>query len=296
MTQENTYSRGIVMSGAGMLILSPDGLLLRLISDASTWDVIFYRALFTTLTLGVYLFFKEPRSLPAIFGNFGRSGWIATFLMTASTLSFVGAIANTSVANTLVLVATMPFFSAILGWLFIGEAVKPRTWVSIFLALTGIFVIFSGSFSEGNWLGDFLAILTALLQGLNLVVLRNARERNLTIPSLGLSGVLAALVVLPFAHPMAVGLADLSYLALMGFVIVPVSLVLFLGGARYAPAAEVALLALVETVLGPFWAWIGVGEVPSQMALVGGGIVISAIFLNAWLGMHDNHRAQRVGA
>lgn len=296
MTQENTYSRGIVMSGAGMLILSPDGLLLRLISDASTWDVIFYRAFFTTLTLGVYLFFKEPRSLPAIFGNFGRSGWIATFLMTASALSFVGAIANTSVANTLVLVATMPFFSAILGWLFIGEAVKPRTWVSIFLALTGIFVIFSGSFSEGNWLGDFLAILTALLQGLNLVVLRNARERNLTIPSLGLSGVLAALVVLPFAHPMAVGLADLSYLALMGFVIVPVSLVLFLGGARYAPAAEVALLALVETVLGPFWAWIGVGEVPSQMALVGGGIVISAIFLNAWLGMHDNHRARRVGA
>ncbi len=294
MSQQNTYSRGILMSGTGMLILSPDGLLLRLVGEASTWDVIFYRSVFITMALVAYLLMKNHRVLLSFWRTLGKAGWISALLMAASNLTFVGAIANTSVANTLVLVATMPFFSAILGRLLIGEAVKPRTWLSITLALGGIFIIFSGSFGGGNWLGDLLAIVTAFIQGLNLVVLRTARERDVTVPALCFSGILAALIVLPMAQPMAVTSNDLNYLMLMGFVIVPVSLVLFLGGARYAPAAEIALLSLVETVLGPFWAWIGVGEVPSSEAIIGGSIVIAAIALNALFGVRGQRQIARV--
>ncbi|MBL6930339.1 MAG: DMT family transporter [Rhodospirillales bacterium] len=279
------------MSGAGMLLLSPDGLLLRLVSDASTWTVLLYRSAFTALTMAVILMLRERQDFSTIFRNFGRAGWISTFLMAASSLSFVGAISHTSVANTLVLVATMPFFSAVLGWILIAEPVKPRTWISILLALGGIGIIFSGSFGDGNWSGDLMAIATAFLQGLNLVVIRKAKDRSVTMPALCLSGIFAALIVLPFSQPMTVSSPDLMLLMLMGLFVVPVSLVLFLSGARYAPAAEIALLALVETVLGPFWAWLGVGEVPTINAIIGGAIVIVAVAINALIGMRNNHHA-----
>ena len=291
--QQNTYSRGILMSGAGMLIISPDGLLLRLVGDVSTWNIIFYRSAFIALSLVIFLLLRERRDISAIWHNFGRAGWISTILMVASNLSFVAAITNTSVANTLVLVATMPFFSAILGWILIGETVKPRTWVSIGLAIGGIIIIFSGSLGGGNWTGDLLAAFTAFLLGLNLVVIRKAKERAVTMRALCMSGIIAALIALPMATPAAVTSVDMAYLMLMGLFIIPVSMVLFLSGARYAPVAEIALLALIETVLGPFWAWLGVGETPSTNALIGGGIVILAIVINALVGMRNNHYAKQ---
>ena len=291
--QQNTYSRGILMSGAGMLIISPDGLLLRLVGDVSTWNIIFYRSAFIALSLVIFLLLRERRDISAIWHNFGRAGWISTILMVASNLSFVAAITNTSVANTLVLVATMPFFSAILGWILIGETVKPRTWVSIGLAIGGIIIIFSGSLGGGNWTGDQLAAFTAFLLGLNLVVIRKAKERAVTMRALCMSGIIAALIALPMATPAAVTSVDMAYLMLMGLFIIPVSMVLFLSGARYAPVAEIALLALIETVLGPFWVWLGVGETPSTNALIGGGIVILAIVINALVGMRNNHYAKQ---
>ena len=284
------------MSGAGMLLLSPDALLLRLIADASIWDVIFYRSFLTAGALALYLLARYRSALFGILKHFGTAGWVSTALLAASSLSFVGAVANTSIANTLILVATMPFFSALLGWLLIGEPVKARTWVSIILATGGIFLIFSSSIGGGHLLGDSLAVFTAFLQGLNLVVVRKAKEREVTLPALCMSGIVAALCVLPLATPMAVTVPDLGYLALMGLFIVPVSLVLFLNGARYAPVAEVALLALVETVLGPVWAWLGIGEVPSNMTMIGGSIVIVSITMNAWLGVNQNRKLSRVKA
>ena len=118
MSDKSSYSRGIIMSGAGMLILSPDGLLLRLVTEASIWDIIFYRSMFVAVAISAFLLIRKRNNYLSVFYKFGRSGWISTILMTLSGLSFVGAMANTSVANTLVLVATMPFFSAVLGRFF----------------------------------------------------------------------------------------------------------------------------------------------------------------------------------
>ncbi|NQV46726.1 MAG: EamA family transporter [Rhodospirillaceae bacterium] len=277
------------MSAAGMVILSPDGLLLRLVENASVWDVIFYRSIFLSMVLGGYLLYRHRLGIISIWQRMGKTEALAVILMTGSNLSFVGAIANTSVANTLVILATMPLFSAILGWLIIGEPVKPRTWVSIVLAITGIIIIFSGSMGGGNWLGDTLALATAFQQGLNLVVIRKAKERDIMMPALCMSGLLAAALVVPFAEPMSVNAHDLGVLVLMGAIIVPIALVLFLGGARHAPAAEVALLSLIETVLGPLWAWIGVNEMPDVLSFIGGFVVIIAVATNAWLGIRSRH-------
>ena len=166
-----------------MLILSPDGLLLRLVTDTSLWVVIFYRSIFVAIAASIFLITKKQTGFFVTFSNLGRAGWTSATLMTVSGLTFVGAMANTSVANTLFLLATMPFFSAILGWLFLGEVVRSRTWITISLAFGGILIIFSGSFSAGNWLGDFLATLTAFLQGLNIVIIRKAKEKDVTVPA-----------------------------------------------------------------------------------------------------------------
>ena len=129
-----------------MLILSPDGLLLRLVTDASLWVVIFYRSIFVAMAASVFLLIKKRTNFLFAFINLGWAGWSSAVLMTISGLTFVGAMANTSVANTLFILATMPFFSAILGWFFLGEFVRLRTWITITLAFMGILVIFSGSF------------------------------------------------------------------------------------------------------------------------------------------------------
>lgn len=296
MTQQDTYIRGIMMSGAGMLLLSPDALLLRLITDASIWNVAFYRSVLITVALLVYLLVRYRSGLVAMLLHFGRAGWFSTALLAVSSLSFVFAINYTTVANALILVATMPFFSAVLGWLLIGEPVKGRTWLSIALAGGGMVIIFSNSLGGGNWFGDLMAILTAFLQGLNLTVVRKAKEREVTIPALAIAGILAALFVLPMAEPLQVGRADMGYLLLMGLVVVPVSMVLFLNGARYAPVAEVALLSLFETVLGPLWVWLGIGEVPDESTLIGGAVVIAAITVNAAFGISENRKPSRMEA
>ncbi len=287
----DTYGRGIAMSALGMLILSPDTLLLRMVSQGSSfWDVLFFRSLFIFLALLAYLAVRHRQGLWGIFTNMGRAGLIATGLMTANNITFVAAIALTSVANVLVMLATMPFFGAVLGWLMIGERVKRRTGISIFLAFIGIVVIFSGSLGKGSGIGDVIALVTAFLMGLNLVLLRKYKGQDVIPQAYCLSGLLVALIVLPLASPALVPFADIKYLMLMGGIVVPVSMVLFFGGARHAPAAEIALLSLIETVLGPIWVWIGVAEVIPTMTFIGGGIVIVAVAGNAWVGLRTGRR------
>jgi len=289
----NLYARGILMSAAGMLILTPDGLLLRLTSDAGFWNVVFFRSVFIGISLGVFLLLYHRLNIAFLWRGFGRAGMLSTLLMTGSNLCFVGAIANTTVANTLVILATMPLFSALLGRLILSERVGTRTWGSIAVAIGGIVVIFSGSLGAGNWLGDLLALATAILQSLNLVLIRKVKDRDVMTPSLCLSGFIAAALVLPLADPAAVSGENLGLLALMGLFVLPLSLGLFLSGARYAPAAEIALLALIETVLGPLWVWLGVGEVPSSLSLIGGTVVIAAVASNALYGIRQTRRSGR---
>jgi drug/metabolite transporter (DMT)-like permease len=276
--------RGVLLSAGGMLILSPDGLMLRLIQDAGLADIVYYRSVFMSFTLALVLWALNRGDWKKPWRGFGRIGFFACLLMTVSNITFVGAIAHTTVANVLVILAAMPLFSALLGWLLIRERVKPRTWFAIMAALSGVVVIFAGSLSGGGWLGIGLALATAIVQSLTLVVLRHA-ENDVTIPALCLSGLLSGGVSLFYASPYTVGHHDLTILALMGLLIVPVALTLFLSGTRYIPAAEVALFALLETVLGPLWVWLGVGEVPSAATWLGGAIVLSAIVIHSVLAL-----------
>lgn len=286
------YLRGILFAAAGMTIISPDGMLLHSIESAPIWDVLFWRTFGMGLALSAILAVLYRGRLPGLLRRQGWPGAVSAGLMALANYLFVLAMLNTSVANTLILLATMPFWSAILGLLLIGEAVGRRTWVAIALAMAGIGVILSGSagadggldFSSGSLLGDMAALGAALCHGLNLVVLRKAGDRDMTA-ALAASGFITAIFCVPFLDPGAVSTRDWAILGMLGFFILPLSLALFLAGARTAPAAEVALLSLVETVLGPLLAWVVLGSEPSLRALIGGALVLGAVGGNAVLGM-----------
>lgn len=274
------YATGLMLSAAGMVVISPDALLLRLIGDAGVWDVTFFRTLGIAISMTLVLCVMRRRSPVRIYGALGRDGWIAAAAMGSSTICFVSAIANTTVANTLVILATMPLFSAAIGWIVLRERVRPATLGAMLLALIGIVVIFADSLGGGTWTGDLLALAVALLLSVSLVMLRRA-GRPLALETVGASGLLAAPCALIMATPWAIAGSDLAIVGFQGLVQIPLALTLYLSGTRYVRAAEVALLSLIETLLGPLWAWIGVGEVPSSQAMAGGAIVLLAIVANA---------------
>jgi drug/metabolite transporter (DMT)-like permease len=290
-TSRKLHLRGLMLSTAGIVILSPDALLLRLVGNTDIWSVIFYRVLFMGGALALGLFVHYGRRFGTAFRQIGWLGLASAVLLAASNFGFVGAITHTTATNTLVILATTPLFSAVFGWLMMGETVHLRTWLSILAAIAGIVFIFHDSLGMGNWLGDLMALGVAFVWGLNLVVVRMAGRRDMT-PSLCISGFLAAAISFPLSSaPGAINAHDLAILAILGCLVLPLAFGLFIRGTHYVPAAEVALLAPIETVLGPIWVWIGVGETPSAASLAGGAIVLVAIILNFVLALRHPDQA-----
>ncbi len=159
-----------------------------------------------------------------------------------------------------------------------------RTWLAIGAALTGIWITVSGDVSHSRLSGDLCAALAALCHACYLTVLRSSQKVDMT-PTVALGGLLAALFAWPFATPLALTLSDALFSALLGLVVLPVSLVLIAIGPRYLPAPEINLIMLLEIVLGPYWVWLALGEEPGFRAFVGGAIVLATLILHSVAGL-----------
>lgn len=294
------YLRGILLAAAGMTVISPDGLLIKTVDAVPLWDLLFWRTFGLGVTLAILLGVVYRGRLWGMLRGQGLPGLASAALMALANYLFVAAMRDTTVADTLVIMATMPFWSALLGLILIGEAVRRGTWIAIVVALAGVAIIVAGSLEGeglggGSFAGDMAALGAAVAHGLNLVVLRRAGDRDMTAALMG-SGFLTALVCIPMMEPSAVPPEAWPTLGFLGFVLLPAALTLFLAGARYAPAAEVALLSLVETVLGPLWAWLVIAERPSPEALIGGTLVVVAVAGNALAGVLARRRKGLSGA
>lgn len=277
------HLKGLLITGVGVLVLSPDSLLVRLIA-LDPWTMIFWRGALMAVSLSVFLALTLGRQAPARFRAMGRPElWMAAFF-TGSSVFFITALAHTSVANTLIIISAAPLFAALFSRVFLAEAVAPRTWGAILGALAGIAVIVSDSLGRGSLTGDVSALGGAICIAALLSVARRSRSRNM-IPTMAVSGLVSALVALPLAAPHALGAGQAGLLALLGLVVLPLAVVLTLLGPRYLPAPEVGLIMLLETVLGPYWVWLALGEAPTERALLGGAIVIGVLALHSALAL-----------
>jgi drug/metabolite transporter (DMT)-like permease len=277
------HVKGLLITGIGALLLSPDSLLVRVIA-IDQWSMIFWRGVLVAFCLGTFLVLKHGRETAARCREIGKTGLLLAVVLASSSVLFIVALAHTSVANTLIIVSAAPLFAALISRSFLSEAVAPRTWAAILGAICGIAVIVSDSPGGSNLGGDLAALATALCIAASLALLRRTRARG-AIPAVVLSGLLSAIVSLPLAAPFALGAGQAGLMALLGLVVLPVAFCLTMLGPRYLPAPEVGLILLLETVLGPLWVWLALGEDPGTRALIGGTIVVAALAAHSALAL-----------
>jgi drug/metabolite transporter (DMT)-like permease len=237
------------------------------------------RAFFAVLALLAYVAVRERGDLVSGFRAIGRGGLIIAGLMAVSSASFIIALNHATVANVLFMQALAPIMAAALGMLTLGEAVGRRTWIAMVTAVLGVGLMVGGP-GHPSVLGISLSLLMSFAFAATLVVTRHRRDVSMA-PATCLSQVAVLALAAPFARPGEIGGNDLGLLILLGFCQIGLGLVLLTIGARLIPAAEVALLTLLEVVLGPLWVWLVRSERPGAATLAGGGIVLGAVVYQA---------------
>jgi drug/metabolite transporter (DMT)-like permease len=213
--------------------------------------------------------------------------------MALSSACFILSLAHTTVANTLILMSIGPYAAGLLGWVFLGERVAARTWLTMAVALAGTVTMVASSYGRGAVIGDVLAIVTAVSFAVAIVLIRRHPDIGMA-PAAALATTLTALVALPLADPFGTSLRDIGLLALFGVGQFGCGFLLFMGGARLIPAAETSLIGMLEVVLGPLWVWLVLGERPGPESLVGGALILTALAANALVDLVRPGRWPRV--
>ena len=232
------------------------------------------RALFAVVGLAAYIAVAERRGTARAFRAVGRPGLAIAGLMAVSSGSFLFALNHAPVASILFMQALAPILAAVLG-MAVGERVSARTWVAMAIAIGGVALMVGGPGRPGA-LGLALSFVMTLSFAGTLVITRHQRDVSMA-PATCISQVVVFAVVAPLSQPGAVGLRDLGLLVALGVGQIGLGLVFLTIGGRLIPAAEVALITLLEVVLGPLWVWAFLSEEPSAATLAGGGIVLVAV-------------------
>ena len=278
--------KGSLMAFVAVMFITPDSLFIRL-SNVDTWGLVFYRGIipFLTVFLGMLLIYRL--SFFKILFNSGYHGLIYVGTFSLTNITFVVSIQNTNVANTLVMIATAPMISAILGAIFLKEPPDKKTWISIIITFLAIIYIFFDSLKLGNFYGDILGFITALGLAVGAVTVRSAKSKNL-VPAAVVGKLIVATFALFFIESFVLIDRDLFIIPLMCIMCVAIPFVLVTIAPRFIPAEEVNLFFLLETIIGPIWVWLIIKEQPSIETLYGGAIIITTIGIHSFLKLKNS--------
>jgi drug/metabolite transporter (DMT)-like permease len=279
--------RGLLLVLAAGVLWSTLGLGVRLIEEATVWQILMYRSASLSLFLFIVI---RLRSRENPFHQIRRIGYPVLVAGLGLFVAYSGgiyAIQSTSVANAMLLFATAPFMAAALGWLVLGEAVRRATWIAIIVALLGIGIMFADKSAGAALLGSLAAIWSALGFAVFTVALRWGKSGEM-LPAVFLSGLMAvgitALICILTDLPLILSVRDGGVAVGMGVFQVGAGLILYTLGSRALPAAELTLLSLAEVLLGPVWVWLFMGETATLYTLLGGAVLLAAIAGNALSG------------
>ena len=279
----NNLSNGLMLALAGALLLTPDTLLMRL-SGLDGGAMLAWRACLAGLvflSIGLIARFREEKENRARVASFGF--WSLVICQIGNASFFAFGIALAPVAVVLLAVATVPVIAALLGYFLLGELADRRVWATIALVLSGILMSVAGDIERGlnidfeTLLGACCGLAVAVSLAFNFVIIR----KNKTVPfelAIGLGALIAGCTAF-YLWPAAwqVRGASLIYISVTGLIILPVSFFLLSKASRLTSAANVSMIMLLETVLGPLWVWLGIKETPSPLTLLGGVLVVGAL-------------------
>ena len=279
----NNLGNGLMLALAGALLLTPDTLLMRL-SGLDGGAMLAWRACLAGLvflSIGLIARFKEEKGNRARVSSFGF--WSLVICQIGNASFFAFGIALAPVAVVLLAVATVPVIAALLGYFLLGELADRRVWATIVLVFSGILMSVAGDIERGmnidfeTLLGACCGLAVAISLAFNFVIIR----KNKTVPfelAIGLGALITGCTAF-YLWPAAwqVRGASLIYISVTGLIILPVSFFLLSKASRLTSAANVSMIMLLETVLGPLWVWLGIKETPNSLTLLGGVLVVGAL-------------------
>ena len=281
MNSLTDQKKGSLMAFVAVMFITPDSLFIRL-SNVETWSLVFYRGIipFILVFIGMLLIYRlKFFNLLRSNGYYGFA-YVLTFSVT--NIAFVVSIQNTNVANTLIMIATAPMLSAILGSFFLRENPDKKTWVAIFITFFAALYIFYDSIKLGNFFGDILGFVAAMGLAVGAVIIRSAKKLNL-VPSAVVGKLIIALFAMLFVKDYSLNNNDIYIVPLMCVMCVAIPFVLVTIAPRFITAAEVNLFFLLETIIGPIWVWLIIKEQPTPETIVGGAIIVLTIATHSFL-------------
>jgi len=280
--------------GVGLVLLatlgwSISGLGMRLLEEPVAGRTNGWRALFMTAALTLWLLWHYRGGLPALFRATPPLAILlgGGFFTVGSTL-YLTALAMAPVADVSCISATAPLFAALFARIFLGERASPAVLVAVVIAIAGIVFMVSDQLAlDGDaWGGQIVSLLVGLCFAGQTVALRKFRGVEM-MPAFVVGGLLTAAIMIGIAGSEQPSLHDLAIIAVLGVVQLAMPIACYARGARYLPAVQLALLALLDVVFNPFWAWLAVGETPTLHTVIGGGMIVLAV---AWVALRQGRR------
>ena len=285
---QNNQLKGWILGILGILTLSPDTLIIRLV-DTDPWTFIAWRGAFMAVGMLFILSFSYRLQ---VFSKFFAVGWLGCLIAVIFSINIVFfqlSVQTTAVANTLVIVATSPLFAAVMSVLFLKERIKNKTWAAILVSVIGVSIVFIGKLESGDLFGNFAALLVAVGMGAHFVLVRLARPTDMA-PAVAIASVLTCLIGLVMAPDLYLSPHQFGYLAALGLILLPVSFIFLTRAPIHITAPEVSLILLLETILGPFWVWMVIQEEPPLATLIGGALIMLTLIFHAIASLRDNQK------
>lgn len=277
--RKNARLKGFALTGLGVLLISPDSLLVK-VTHASPVVFLFWRGLLLALGFAGISLVRYGRGLPRQYRRCGRRGLYCALAFAVSTSGFVMGMKHTAAGNVLVIINTSPVIAGIMAFAIWRERLPRRTWFVIAVCVAGATLMALGDSGGGNTLGLVMAGLVAFGLASNLTVARSRPDADMSV-MLVVGALLAAAFAASLGGARWPGWSDMRFILLLCLGFLPAASTLIQTGPRYLPAAEVSLMLLLETVIGSLLVWLFLGEVPPPLSFAGGGVILATLAGNA---------------
>ena len=277
---------GYILLLFGGFCLSWGGFIVRSFQEASVWQILFLRSFFFIVALILFLSLTYKSKVIKVIKDSGAPGILGGFVMSFSFVAFIVAMNNTTVANVVFIISTQTMFLAIMGFLYLREKVSLIGSLSIFLAMSGIFIMVGDSISTGSLFGNLVALVIPINFAIYVMIIRKNSNLDM-VPAMLYSGIFSLLYGAILSESFEFTSHDLFMGFLLGVPQLALGFICITIGSRTTASATVGLLMLMETLCGPLWVWLFLNEIPPISVFLGGAVIISAIILKSFDKKHS---------
>jgi drug/metabolite transporter (DMT)-like permease len=273
--EKSARRRGVLLVLGATVLWSMAGLFARLLGHLDIWTVMGWRALLGSASISVVGLIEWRKGRLDEPFAFGRLSPVVALLAMIAISAYAASVMTTTIADVMIIYATLPFVAAAIGYVVNREKVSSRTLIASSVALAGIALMVASGLGSGRLLGQVLsALMTLSFAGMIVLQRRQPGASMIAVNAIGALG--SGLFGLINSPRPPLDLYDMTVLFVFGLTTIGLSFVLFMEGAKAIPSAEAGLISLLDVVLGPIWVFLAFGENPGVATLLGGAIVLGA--------------------